>query len=108
MEHPLESTYHNQRWVTVARYQGPPALPRWIFELSRDFLVYDGRSDEQKARETAGDAILNYEAHIVTTLMLLSRSFRVPSAGIPGAGIPSADTVKWYSAGFVSNKTLYQ
>lgn len=46
MEHPLESSYHNFRWVTVARYQGPTALPRWIFELNRDFLVYDGRSDE--------------------------------------------------------------
>ena len=68
------------------------ALPCWIYRLS-NFLNHNGQSDEQEARETAGNVISNYGAHIVTTMELLSHC------------VPSTVTAKLYSGSFVSNET---
>jgi hypothetical protein len=72
MKHPLlEEHYDNHRWVTVHRYLGDQshqtALSPWLYNLSRQFLDYN-RTPTEKAWETAGDAILNYESYIITTL----------------------------------------
>jgi hypothetical protein len=84
--------------MTVNRYDGhKAALPYRNYRLAAKFLNNNVQSHEQKARETASDVILHYEVHTVTTMELLSRSL-----------LPSADTMKWYSAAFVSHETLYK
>jgi hypothetical protein len=84
--------------MTATHYDGHKAVfPCWNFRLATKFLNYNGQSHEQKARETASEVILNYGVHIVTTMELLSRSL-----------LPSDDTMKWYSAAFVSHETLYK
>jgi hypothetical protein len=100
MKHPLlEEHYDNHGWVTVHRYLGDQshqtALSPWLYNLSRQFLDYN-RTPTEKAWETAGDAILNYESHIITTLKFVVTCW-----------YSNWDWVDPYSTRFVSNKTLY-
>ena len=79
MEHLLEEHYDNHRWVTVHRYLGDQSLqtalsPR-LYDLSRGFLDYNNPLPPEKARETAGDAILNYKSHVFTTLEFVTRRY---------------------------------